>query len=204
MHSRTSLTTAASLGLVALVLALAACAPVVTPGADPTSPSDPTPVVAQGTVLQAGDAAPQLCLGAIAESYPPQCSGIELIGWDWDSADGQETASDVTWGTYAVWGNWDGTALTVTSQIQLALYDPLPIPDPFTDPANAGTSTDEELADIQATITDDAPTEVLSSWIENGCLFVQVLSDDGSVQDWANQTYGENVVQVRSALKPVE
>lgn len=186
-----------------VTLALAACAPTADPGSD--TPSDAvTPVIGQGTVIQVGDAAPELCLGAIAESYPPQCSGPELTGWDWASADGQETASDVTWGTYAVWGDWNGTTLAVTSQIQLALYDPMPILDPAVDPANAGTTAEAELVSIQDGIATTAPVEVLGSWIENGYLFVSVVTDDGTVQAWADETYGPDVVQVRPALRVIE
>ena len=59
-------------------------------------------VLGQGTVLQIEGQTPQLCLGAVAESYPPQCGGPEILEWDWDAVDLEETASDVTWGTYAV------------------------------------------------------------------------------------------------------
>ncbi|MGX5680223.1 hypothetical protein [Schumannella luteola] len=192
-----------------LALALSACA-TATPGDDPSVPIDDMPVLdavdvaGEGTVIQVGDAAPQFCLGAIAESYPPQCSGPELIGWDWDTVDGEESAGDVTWGTYAVTGQWDGTSLFVGSAIMLALYDPLPVPDPALDPANAGTTADERLVEIQSTINDEAPMEVLSTWIENGYLFVRVLFDDGSVQAWADDAYGPEVVEIRPALRVLE
>ncbi|MBG6054426.1 hypothetical protein IWX81_000816 [Salinibacterium sp. CAN_S4] len=186
--------------IVAAALLLSACA---TPSA---SPSDggiaaPVDVVGQGTVIQVGDAAPEFCLGAVAESYPPQCSGPELVGWDWAANEGSETASDVTWGTYAVFGSWDGAALAVDSAIMLALYDTVPVVDPQLDEANAGASSEQQLADIQAEISDTAPVEVLSSFPQNGYLFVQVVHDDGSVQAWADQTYGPDVVAVRSALQ---
>lgn len=188
--------------IVAAALALSACAtPAPSPGDGGFDRALRVDVVGQGTVIQLGDAAPELCLGAIAESYPPQCSGPELIGWDWTANDGSETASDVTWGTYAVFGNWDGTALTVDSAIMLALYDTMPVVDPLADEANAGRSSKQQLADIEDEIFDTAPVEVLSIFAQNGYLFVQVVHDDGSVQAWADQTYGADVVAVRSALQ---
>ena len=109
-------------GTLIVALATTACAGGTSPGAEPTPTS--TDVVGQGTVIQAADDQAQLCLGAVLESYPPQCTGVPLVGWDWDTVDGQETAAGTTWGTYAVWGVWDGTTLTVSGAIQLALYDP--------------------------------------------------------------------------------
>lgn len=67
-----------------------------------------------GTVLEAPGADPELCLGGIAESLPPQCSGVRLVGWDWAQVDGEEQASGTTWGEYTVTGRYDGATLTVT------------------------------------------------------------------------------------------
>ena len=50
-------------------------------------------VVGTGTVLDvAGDVT--LCLGPIAESYPPQCTGPEIVGWNWDAIDIKETDTE--------------------------------------------------------------------------------------------------------------
>ncbi len=160
----------------------------------------PVDVVGQGTVIQVGDAAPELCLGAIAESFPPQCSGIPLREWDWELYPGSETAAGTTWGAYAVFGAWERTAMTVTDAIQLALYDPMVVEDPQLDPANAGTGSEAELLAIQEGIAEAAPEEVLMSSVQNGYLFVTVVYDDGTVQAWADKTYGEGLVAIRSAL----
>ncbi|MEZ5190725.1 MAG: hypothetical protein R2717_07725 [Schumannella sp.] len=164
----------------------------------------PGEVVGQGTVLQTGDAAPQFCLGPVAESYPPQCSGPELIGWDWDAVEGHETAGDTTFGAYAIWGAWDGERLTVTSSIMLALYDPMPFEDPLLDEANAGDADPAELERIQTEIAESAPFVVLSSAVMNGYLFVDVLYDDGRLQAWADARYLPDVVAIRPALRDVE
>ncbi|MDJ0335421.1 hypothetical protein QMG83_09320 [Salinibacterium sp. G-O1] len=191
--------------MLAAALGLSACATLSPSPADGgPSPAGPIDVVGQGTVIQVGDAAPEFCLGGVAESYPPQCSGPELSGWDWAAYEGSETASNVTWGTYAVFGNWDGNVLSVDSAIMLALYDTVAEVDPLLDEANAGSSSEQQLLTIQDGIFDAAPVEVLSSWPDNGYLFVWVVYDDGSVQAWADTTYGPDVVAVRSALKPLD
>jgi hypothetical protein len=66
-----------------------------------------------GTVLEDANG-PQLCLGGVAESYPPQCSGIPLVGWDWRVVEGEDFASGTTWGDFHVVGTYDGQVFTVT------------------------------------------------------------------------------------------
>jgi len=75
------------------------------------------------TVLDAGSG-PELCLGGVAESYPPQCGGPKLVGFSWDERAGQfEQANGVRWGEFAVTGTFDGVQLRVTGVIPEALYD---------------------------------------------------------------------------------
>lgn len=201
--SRSVLATVAALGLAA---GLAACATPITPGA-PTpggGPLSPTDVVGMGTVIQVGDEAPELCLGPVMESYPPQCSGVELHGWEWTADDGSESSGDVTWGSYAVWGSYDGDSLSVTDSVMLALYDPMFVQDPALLPENRGTSSDAELNALSDTIWSDAPFEILESYPENGYLFARVVFDDGTSQEWADNRYGPGKVQIRSALLPIE
>ncbi|MFG6476613.1 hypothetical protein ACFXP7_09515 [Microbacterium sp. P06] len=97
-----------------------------TPSGGTPPPSAPALVVGTGTVIEAAGRA-KLC-SVVAESYPPQCgAGIELRGWTWEGVEGSDTASDVTWGSYAVQGNVDGDVLNVTEPpILLALYDVAP------------------------------------------------------------------------------
>jgi hypothetical protein len=93
------------------LLALAACAP---PGTGPTGsvalPEQRYQVTA--TVLQRDGSTPQLC-AAVAESYPPQCGGPEIINWNWSVVE-SESASGTTWGEYVLVGTWDGERFTVT------------------------------------------------------------------------------------------
>ena len=206
--------TARPLILAALVLSLAVaaggCASPTAGSSGPKSGTEPVvktdapasgEVRGQGTVLQLEGEEPQFCLGSVQESYPPQCSGPELVGWDWATADGDESVGGVTWGTYAVTGTWDGQRMTVSGQVMLALYDPMPIVDPLLDPAAAGESTEADLAIVQDELVDYSPATVQSSYTQNGYLFVQVVYDDGSFQKWADFQFGPDVVAVRSALQ---
>lgn len=159
-------------------------------------------VVAQGTVMDvAGEA--ELCLGAVAESYPPQCSGIPLEGWAWDGVEGSETSGDVTWGAYAVQGTYDGDSFTSTvPPIMLALYDPMPLPDPTNGEPGEGEAA--ELLALQEELPDRLGDQYLSSYPENGYLWVDVVWDDGTLQDAADAEFGENVVVVRSAMRELD
>ncbi|CAN5876906.1 hypothetical protein BH24ACT6_BH24ACT6_18010 [soil metagenome] len=68
---------------------------------------------AVATVLASGDHGPQLCLGAIAESYPPQCGGLDVTNWTWDDLT-SERASGTRWGEFVVVGTYDPQAQTFT------------------------------------------------------------------------------------------
>ena len=197
--------------LAASALLLAACAtpsgsaPSGPPAGDRLGAVAPSPpdgeVIGQGTVLDAGGDA-ELCMGAVAESYPPQCSGIPLENWSWDGVEGSEQSGDVRWGAYAVQGMYNGTSFQVTQPpILLALYDPMVPDDPYGgEPGNADEAT---LTGIQDDLPGRLRAAYLSSWPEDGRLRVQVIWDDGAWQRAADEEFGEGVVVVESALRPV-
>ncbi|MDN4171435.1 hypothetical protein QWY28_00610 [Nocardioides sp. SOB77] len=69
------------------------------------------------TVLDDGDGA-ELCLGGQLDSYPPQCGGPALVGWDWaEHAGAFEERSGVRWGTFVVTGTFDGESFTPSSVV---------------------------------------------------------------------------------------
>lgn len=159
-------------------------------------------MIGTGMVLDAaGDV--ELCLGVVAESYPPQCSGIPVDGWTWDGVDGSDTSGDATWGMYAVYGTYDGRRYTITDPpIMLALYDSVaPV-----DPANGveGTTPAADLARVQDELSATLGTDALSVWTERGYVWVQVVWDDGSLQDAVDDAYGDDVVLVTSALREID
>ncbi len=180
--------------------------------ATPSSPGGSPPpgiaadgeVIGQGTVLQIGDAPPMFCLGGVLQSRPPQCDGPEILGWDWTTVDGAETAGGVTWGAYALQGTWDGERFTLTQPAMLlALYDPMPVEDPSLDEENAGSTPEDRLLDIQRELGESAGLQPLESWPRNGYLFATYLYDDGDLQLYLDTRFGAQVVRVVSALRPV-
>jgi hypothetical protein len=64
-------------------------------------------------VLQNATHGPQLCL-SVADSLPPQCGGMPIVGWDWTKAAKKETIGAVTWGDYHLVGAYDGKTFTLT------------------------------------------------------------------------------------------
>ena len=104
------------LPLLAAVLVLTGCGTETSaPGAGgPSSRAEERTLFAEATVLEGGGHGPQLCLGGVMESYPPQCGGPDVLGWDWDDVGGFERASGTTWGQYVVIGTYDQDRETFT------------------------------------------------------------------------------------------
>ncbi|WP_226533006.1 hypothetical protein [Microbacterium paraoxydans] len=198
------------------LLFVAGCASIAGPAAAPTSttvPSDqrleeahPAPpegrVIGVGMVRDTGGDV-QLCLGAIMESYPPQCDGVPVDGWTWDGLEGSESSNGTTWGDYAVYAAYDGERLTVTDPpIMAALYDSIAPEDPTG--GVDGTTSDEELASIQDDLEARLSAEVTTVATHRGYVWVQVVWDDGTIQAAADAEYGEDVVVVSSALRETD
>ncbi len=242
-------------------------APAETPAGTPPAPVPDGEVRTSGlvTVLDAGTG-PEMCLGAVAESYPPQCGGPAVEGFEWGDV-GAEEANGVTWGQYALTGTYDGTTFTVTDAIPAALYDVMAEPDAGgLEPAcGDAAATDQDRAtpeDLDATLAAaSALPTYATAWLSNGTISVavtgdaegaeaalretwggllcvttvertdadlnvvntelqeglgeqlltsgssapdsldaRVVYDDGSIQEWADATYGAGLVRVSSAL----
>jgi len=187
---------------VSIAVVASGCASTPAAGGGSLSPAPPEgEVVAQGTVLDDGSGV-RLCLGVVAESAPPQCSGIPLAGWDWDGLTDATEASGVRWGAYAVQGTFDGETMTsARPPVSLALYDPLPIADP-TD-GTPGSADESTLRDVEQRVHDTLGETVLVTGAYNGRLWVTVVWDDGTLQAAADDEFGADVVVVQSAIREV-
>lgn len=207
---------------VAAVLVLAACGQGVDSGdsgADGPSGSDGTrtregtgSVVYRGalTVLQdAESGAPELC-GAVAESYPPQCGGLPVSGWDWDAV-AHEEAAGVRWGSYVVTGSFDGESLVLTEdpvpteEIDLSEYPELQ----YSEPEIGEPTEDLSVAELQA-IADELvaefPVYVFGGWADeqNGVAFVDALLVTPELKSYVEEHFPEGTVVFSEMLKPVE
>jgi hypothetical protein len=209
----------AALALTALLLSLTACGgdsgddiandpnqPSGGGNAMPTEAPIPDGLVRTVNLITVMDiGTPELCLGAVAESYPPQCSGPEITNWDWD-VHGQgmfEQQGDVRWGTYVVTGHWDGTSFEVAEAIPGALYDPM-VPEPTPTPTPAVDYRDSALEEIAKELMELPGVQgAYGGEGSNGHVLVDVTYDDGTLQDWADEEYGAGVVLVSSALVDV-
>ncbi|MBD0292472.1 MAG: hypothetical protein ICV70_02710 [Jiangellaceae bacterium] len=98
---------------VVLVLALAGCGEERSAMTDAAPTDHGTRYTATAIVLESTDHGPQLCLGGVATSFPPQCGGPDIVGWDWASVDGEESHNGTTWGEYTVLGTYDGESFTL-------------------------------------------------------------------------------------------
>ena len=173
-RSRRLVAAGALVAVVALVAGVAAVAMRddggrrVVAGPSTTDPAAAPGEVEYGgniTVLESREHGPQLC-GAVAESYPPQCGGPDVVGWDWTAVDGEESANGTTWGTFYVVGTWAGGRLTLTRPPTAPVPTPrLPETD-FTTPCEdlrdgSGGATDR-LGDLPPGL--DADPEYAGSW----------------------------------------
>ena len=213
-----------ALALAALLL-VAACGTdggghATDPAASPPVSSLPASPTAAGIPAASGEVAtrmlatvmdtgrPELCLGPVADSYPPQCSGIPLRGWDWAEHQGVfEKSGDVRWGQFLVTGRFDGTTMTVTGALPEAVYDPSANEQPGP-PDELGPTGDAGIAgpkqqEFQRKVEEHPLPGTLSVYATPAAVVVEVVHDDGSLQEEVDATYGAGVVEVRSMLVPV-
>lgn len=190
---------------VAGALALAGCGTASEPGTDPggdapvsdTGPGGGTTATAgaglpswsardpdllltgHGLVLQQEGQPPELCVGGVAESYPPQCGGPELVGFEWADAPEHESASGVTWGHATVVGTFDGARFRLTEPASQEPPEsrgepdqtgfPQLCDDPFRDGDEdwrGGPGAEQAMADLGREL--EALDGYVTSWVSNG------------------------------------
>ncbi len=194
------------LAAIALWSPLAACGsdsggdtatdPAAPPGGNPMpteAPAAPGTVHTRGLVTVMDTGRPSSASGAVAESYPPQCGGPEIRGWDWEDQRRRfDQQGNVRWGQFAVTGRWDGTTFTVTDAIPAALYDAMALEEPTVPPAGRSYARPSSRTSRRSSARSCPARQ--GDFADQGHVFVDVIYDDGSLQAWADEEYGENVV----------
>lgn len=134
--------------LLGVLLGLAACAdaprePRAAGAGGAADEPEPSELIARATVLEDSGHGPQLCLGGVATSLPPQCGGPDITNWDWEAVGGSEEVRGTRWGDYVVVGTYvDGRFTLTRPAVPGQEYDgPMPVTpeedDPFTTPCPA-------------------------------------------------------------------
>lgn len=253
--------------------------PVATPTTLPSAIPPASGLVTTGspvTVLAKPDQPAEACIGGVEDSYPPQCGGTVLSGFDWAEHPGDfEEYNGIRWGEFVVIGHFDGTTIDVTKVVPENEYvrpQPTPHEDLFkplcpepeggwkvVDPSKTGGTDvyktfrvarrlpgyadgfidmDPKPAVINVRVTGDpaaAEKELRKVWGgalcvvkagrdqaeirrisdelgdlpgvlswggDNEPIKASVIWDDGSLQAWADNEYGDGVVTIYSALQP--
>jgi hypothetical protein len=128
---------------------------------------------------------------------------VELAGWDWAEHPPEQAAPTdgpaTRWGLYAVSGTYDGSAMTVSGAVPLALYDTVAQPSPR--PVAPPELTPAQWAGVESGVRllPGLLTSVRES--ETGPVHVDVVHDDGTLQGWADTTFGPGAVRVTSMLR---
>ncbi len=164
-----------ALGMLGAIAAACADAPPSREGTSGPSGADDPEVRyrATATVIDDGERGPVLCVGGVADSLPPQCSGVPLVGWDWNAVAGEESASGQRWGDYRVVGTYDGERFAV-SEVSPGRWPPsepidwMPCDEPadgWISPDPARTTDDDRVAAMR--VAEDADDSA-GFWIDEG------------------------------------
>jgi hypothetical protein len=65
------------------------------------------------TVLESPSHGPELCANVNA-SLPPQCGGVPIRNWKWETVNNEESRNGTTWGAWHVVGTYRDGAFTLT------------------------------------------------------------------------------------------
>lgn len=137
-------------------------------------PRQATTVAFTGTLIDDGNGL-ELCLGGVAESLPPQCSGPVVQGLD--PTGWTETTGGVTWGNRTVVVAWPPSGADAENPGTLTLIDdhePLPLEpvndtDFSTPPAECADMTRSAEADAMSEYANANPDRTGTVWVvDNG------------------------------------
>jgi len=182
----------------------------------PATGDDETRYEFVGTVLESGDHGPELCLGGVAESLPPQCGGLPVDPWSWDDVADAQSAAGTTWAELRVVGTYDGAVLHPTET-----PEPAPTIDPAVDfMADFPELCAPEVAEPARTTQDDFDATLAAAdglpgraalWVSHGdrpvaeqVLNVIVAEDGAGATETLRATWGGGLCVVERPEAPTE
>ncbi|MFN2320604.1 MAG: hypothetical protein ABR500_13105 [Dermatophilaceae bacterium] len=170
-------------------LAMAALSACGSATSEPQADGSAGGLVARGIVMQSSpDSRIELCIGPVATSYPPQCSGPELRGeFAWEDVQAQEQ-SGVRWSdvSYYATGTYDRQADAFTLTRPLSTEPP-----PGVEMPTAGEVDFPQLCDDPFRGGDPAFTEDMAAQEQ---LHQRLETLDGYVTAWVSD--GRNLFNV--------
>lgn len=172
----------------------------------------------QGVIRQLDDDPPVLCLGPVAQSYPPQCSGPLIFGLDWTEMPDYRDVQGVRWGEARVVGTYDGQAFTLIRPPIRSRYpfEPdlamgAPEADQLCDDPFEGSEADFDGLSVEASrarddvaATLEASQSYVSSFSTNGKSVLNVVlvqgADVADMQTWVRKVWpGGLCIETRDA-----
>jgi hypothetical protein len=152
------------------------------------------------TVLSSPAHGPQLC-SFLAESYPPQCEGPDIVGWDWSAVE-HESASGTSWGTYDVVGTFEDGVFTLTEP-------PSPPSPPTSDrPTPSSVSpdppTERELNRIADQISGTPGTITVGSDTRRGKVMVGAWVATESLWRRLTEEHDPEIIELVGILQPLD
>jgi hypothetical protein len=127
------------------------------------------------TVLENEHHGPQLCVGGVDLSLPPQCGGLDIVGWTWNGLK-HESALRTRWGTYLITGRLDGRAFKLTEPAKVSdgslnreprapdFTSPCPAPAGGWRPVDPGKATTDALQAAESAV--NAESDFAGLWLD--------------------------------------
>lgn len=159
------------------------------------------------TVLDTGDG-PQVCVGQLALSMPPQCSGLPLVAWEWGEQE-HERNGDVRWtGWVVLEGTFDGEVLTVADVLPAeaagvsatARETPCPAPEGGWAVVDPARTTQEALDAVRARVM---KREGTTTWLDLSGASADAPGVDAPTEGILNVATTDDVSAVERQVRTV-
>ncbi|MCC2594563.1 hypothetical protein LKO27_14245 [Tessaracoccus sp. OS52] len=187
-----------------------------TPQPADTATSGPVELTGQVMIFQSADAElPHLCLGAVMESYPPQCNGPTLKGdFSWDEVKYEESGTRWTNESYTVFGYYDAGdgengSFTLSRPVGEVAPPPAHSPMEFSalcaDPLRGGDESLTGMAAQEALQQEVLELPLVGLWVSDGTDFfnVRVQGDAEAAHAQLRKVWGGELC-VESSDAPTE